>query len=362
MKLSSVVGIGFTVLLTVSLLSGCGGGNQKAIVAKVGDTPIDREAYIRRLELMPTPVQIAGNQATTAPAGYTLLRQMIGEQVLLAMAKEEGVLPTDQQVEERVQREMKNNPQIKQAITEQRLTLDDYRERVRVALAEFNLRTKGVTVTEQEVKKAYEENKQAFYRPATARVRVIQVQNPEVRKQIDDDLKRGFNFQSIVNKYAQNPVAGVQSGETEFALEGPLPQTPEGQILQRVRTILKNAKPQQVTDWIPVGNGVVGRFEVLAKSEGRQLPFEEVKENIREQLMLQKGMQTNRDLNLELIKRMVNTPVEITSEGWKRQYEKDMEELKRTIAQIEAQQGGKPAAQGQAQQPSAQGSKPAEKR
>jgi len=45
-----------------------------------------------------------------------------------------------------------------------------------------------------------------------------------VRKQIDDDLKRGFNFQSIVNKYAQNPVAGVQSGESEFALEGPCPK------------------------------------------------------------------------------------------------------------------------------------------
>jgi len=362
MKLSSFVGIGFATLLTASLLNGCGGGNRQNMVAKVGDTPIDREMYIRRLELMPTPVQIGGNQATTAPAGYTLLKQMIGEQVLLEMAKEEGVLPTDQQVEERVQREMKNNPQIKQAITEGRLTLDDYRERVRVALAEFNLRTKGVTVTEQEVKKIYDENKRAFYRPASARVRGILVQNPEVRKQIDDDLKRGFNFQSIVNKYAQNPVAGVQSGESEFTLEGPLPQTPEGQLLQRVRSVLKNAKPQQVTEWIPLGNGAVVRYEVLARSPGQQLSFEEVKDNIREQLMLQKGLQTNRDLNLELLKRMANTPVEITSEGWKKQYEKDMEEWKRTITQIESQQGGKSAAQGQAQQPSPQGSKPAEKR
>jgi hypothetical protein len=231
---------------------------------------------------------------------------------------------------------------------------------MRVELAEFTLRTKGVPVTEQEVQNADVENKRGVSRRATARVRFIQVQNPEVRKQIDDDLKRGFNFQSIVNKYAQNPVAGVQSGETEFALEGALPQTPEGQILQRVRTILKNAKPQQVTDWIPVGNGVVARFEVLAKSEGRQLPFEEVKETIREQLMLQKGMQTNRDLNLELIKRIVNTPVEITAEGWKRQYQKDIEELKKTLAQLEAQQGSKPAAQGAQGTPAA--NKPAEKR
>ena len=360
MKLSSILGIGFATLWLAPVISGCGGGNQNKAVAKVGETPIDREMYIRRLELMPTPVQIGGNQATTAPAGYTTLVQMIREQVLLDMAKEEGVLPTDQQVEERVQREMKNNPQIKQAITEQRLTLDDYRERVRVALAEFNLRTKGVTVTEQEVKKIYDENKQAFYRPASARVRTILVQNPEVRKQIDDDLKRGFNFQSIVNKYAQNPVAGVQSGESEFALEGQVPQTPDGQTLLRVRNILKNVKPQQVTNWIPVGDGAVARFEVLAKSQGQQLSFEEVKDNIREQLMLQKGLQTNRDLNMEMAKRMVNTPVEIYSEGWKKQYEKDIEELKKTLAQMESQRGGKPAGQGAQGAPAA--SKPAEKR
>ncbi|MFN7017598.1 MAG: peptidyl-prolyl cis-trans isomerase [Fimbriimonadales bacterium] len=362
MKLSKhLLGAWFIVLMAVAL-SACG-RKQDNIVAKVGDTPIDKEAYLRRLELMPTPVQIAGNQATTAPAGYTTLVQMIQEQVLLEMAKEEGVLPTDQQVDERVQRELKNNPQIRQAIDEQRLTLDDYRQRVKVALAEFNLRTKGVTVTEQEVKKVYDENKQAFYRPATARVRVISVQNPEVRRQIDEDLKRGFNFQSIVNKYSQNPIAGVQSGENEFALEGPLPNTPDGQILQRVRNALKNAKPMQVTDWIPIGDGVVARFEVLATSAGRQLPFEEVKDNIREQLMLRKGMQTNRDLNLEIAKRMVNTPVEIKSETWKKQYQKYIEELKKTLAQLEPQQskpagGAKPAAQS----PSAAEQKSAEKR
>jgi hypothetical protein len=152
----------------------------------------------------------------------------------------------------------------------------------------------------------------------------------------------------------------VQSGESEFTLEGPLPQTPEGQLLQRVRSVLKNAKPQQVTEWIPLGNGAVVRYEVLARSQGQQLPFEEVKDNIREQLMLQKGMQTNRDLNMELAKRMVDTPVEITSEGWKKQYEKDIEELKKTLAQLEPQQGSKPAEQGAQGTPAA--NKPAEKR
>jgi len=360
MKLSSFVGIGFATLLTASLVSGCGGGNQKNAIAKIGDTVIDKETYLRRLEQVPTPVQIAGSQLTAVPAGYATLQQMVREQVLLDMAKEEGVLPTEQQVEERVQREMKNNPQIKQAITDQRLTLDDYRQQVRVALAEFNLRTKGVTVTEQEVKKIYDQNKRAFYRPASARVRTIIVQNPEVLKQIDDDLKRGFNFQSIVNKYAQNPVAGVQSGEAELPLEGETPPTPEGQLQRRIRDTLKKMKPTEVTDWLPVGGGAVARIEVLAKSAGRQLPYEEVKEDIRERLMLQKGMQTNRDLNLELAKRLANTSVEIYSETWKKQYKKDIEELKNTVAQLERQQGDQTASQGNQRTPS--GDKPTKKR
>ncbi|GIV10086.1 MAG: putative peptidyl-prolyl cis-trans isomerase YacD [Fimbriimonadales bacterium] len=355
MKLSSLLGVGFATTLTLVTLSACGGGKQDTTVAKVGDSPIDKDMYLRRLELMPTPVQIAGNQATTAPAGYTTLVQMIREQVMLDMAKEEGVLPTDQQVEERVQREMKNNPQIKQAITEQRLTLDDYRQRVRVALAEFNMLTKGVTVTEQEIKKAYEDNKQAFYRPANASVRFIIVGNPEVRKQIDDDLKRGFNFQSVVNKYAQNPVAGVQANQGEIPLEGALPQNPqERQAALRLRSTLKNAKPMEVTAWLPVGTGLVARFEVLAKTEGRQLPYEEVKDQIREALMIQKGRQTNRDLNLEMAKRMANTPVEIKSEAWKKQYEKDIAELKKTVEEAEKQLGKQSSGAASPQNASAQ--------
>ncbi|MCS7300141.1 MAG: peptidyl-prolyl cis-trans isomerase [Fimbriimonadales bacterium] len=362
MKLSSVFGVGLATLAMMTL-SACG-GKQDNTVAKVGETPIDKDMYLRRLELMPTPTQVAGNQITTSPAGYTTLWQIIREQVLLDMAKEEGMLPTDQQVEERVQREMKNNPQIKQAITEGRLTLDDYRQQVKVQLALFNLLTKGVTVTEQEVKKAYEENKRAFYRPASARVRFITVNNPAVRKQIDDDLKRGFNFQSLVSKYAQNPVAGVQANEGEIQLEGDLPQNPqERQAAQKLRNTLKNAKPTEVTDWLVVGPGTVARFELLSRAAGRQLPYEEVKDQIRETLMLRKGQQTNRDLNLELAKRIANTPVEIKSETWKKQYEKDIQELKRALAQLEPQQGKAAEGSKTAAQPATSADqKPAEKR
>lgn len=355
MKLYGVLGVSVPTLLLLTL-SACGGKQQNAI-AKVGESVIDRETYIRRVEEMPTPVLVSGNQAVTAPAGYTALTRLIREQVLLEWAKAEGVLPTEQQVEERVQREMQNNPQLKQAVSEQRLTLDDLRRQVRVGLAEFNLRTKGVTVTEEEIKQAYEQNKQQFYSPATVRARVVRVRNAEIRKQIDDDLKRGFNFQSIVTKYSQNPVAGVESGEAEYPLEGAIDTgTPQGQAIARIREVLKNARPLQVTDWVSLGDGSVARFEVLAKSAGRQRPLEEVRDTIRERLMLIKGQQTNRDFELELGKRILNTPVEIYSEPWKKQYAQEMDNLKKAIEQFEKARGtpaGQTAPQPQASAPAA---------
>ncbi|GBC93257.1 Foldase protein PrsA [bacterium HR15] len=319
-------------------LSACRSGEQA--IAKVNDTPLPREEYYRRLEIVPTPIQIGPNQATTAPAGYTTLVQMIREQVLLQMAREKGVMPTDKQVDERVEREMKNNPQIKQAITEQKvMTLDDFRRQVRVALAQFNLLTRGVTVTEQEVKQFYEQNKQAFYLPKRVQVRFVLVQNPEIRKQIDDDLKRGFSFQSIVQKYSQNPAAGIQAGETTIAIEGPpSARTPEQQAQEmQLRKVLQNAKVGQVTNWIPLGN-VAARVEVITAMSGRQQTFEEVKDSIREGLMLQKGREKNKDINAELARAVLNAKVEILSPQWKERYQKDMEQLRKALEEYDKQQ------------------------
>jgi foldase protein PrsA len=334
----SIYGITLIGLIAVLGLSACRSEEQP--VAKVNDTPVPRDEYYRRLELMPTPVQLGPNQVTTAPAGYTNLLQMVREQVLLQMAREKGVMPTDKQVEERVEREMKNNPQIKQAITEQKMmTLDDLRQRVRVALAEFNLLTRGVTVTEQEVKQFYDQNKRAFYRPANARVRFVAVQNPAIRQQIDDDLKRGFSFQSIVQKYSQNPAAGIQAGETDIALEGPINARTQAEInsIEQLRKILKNAKVGQVTDWIQQGNTVV-RLEVMTITPGRQQTFEEVKDNIREGLLLQKGSAKNKDFNAELARAMLNAKVDILSPQWKERYQKDMEQLRKALEEYDKQQ------------------------
>ncbi len=334
------------VVIVVGALGAC--GNKEQPVATINGKPLSQEEYYRRTEQLPTINQVVGTQIITQPAGYAALLGMIREQILIDMAQEEGVMPTDQQVEERVQRTFRENPQIKQAITEQKqITLDDFRREVRAQLIVFNLQTKGVTVTEQEVQKFYQENKQRFYRPASVTVRALTVRNPNILQQIDEDLKRGFNFRTIAQKYEQNPAAGVQTGETEIQLEGPVENTPQGQAFLRLRNALKDVKPGGITGWIDFGQEKV-RIEVITRNPGRQLPYEEVKETIREQLMLQKGAQTGRDLNLELAKRLANAKIEVLAPRWKEQFAKDMEQLKKNLEELEKQKqqtGQAPAGQ-----------------
>lgn len=318
-------------------LSGCG-GKQAQPVAKIGDKTITQEEYIQRTEKLPTPVGMANNQLATQAAGYNALLQIVREQVLTDMAKQEGVMPTDQQVEERVQRLMKENPNIKRAVTEQKaMTLDDLRRQVKLQLLQFNLLTKGVTVTEQEIKNLYEQNKRNFYRPASALVQVLVVTNSETKAKIDEDLRKGLNFRAVSQKYAQNPTAGVQLTETELQIEGPFPNNPQGQSLAQLSTVLKPLKPGETSQWVPAGNGTFVRFQIITKNAGRQLPYEEVKDNIREGLMVQKGQQSNRDINEELAKRMLETKVDIFHPQWKELYQKDMEELKKALDELQKQ-------------------------
>lgn len=332
--------IGWMVPLTTLALiglSGCGGGQNKPI-AKIGDKIISQDEYLKRTEKIPTPVGILNNQIATQPAGYNALLQMVREEVLTQMAQQEGVMPTDQQVEERVQRLMQQNPEVKRAVTEQKtLTLDDLRRQVRLNLIQFNLLTKGVTVTEKEIQEYYEKNKRNFYRPATALVQLLVVTNPETRNKIDEDLRKGLNFRSVAQKYAQNPVAGVQASETELQIEPPFANNPQGQVLAQIANVLKPLKAGEISQWVPAGNNTWARFYVITKSSGRQLPYDEVKERIREILMMQKGQQTNRDINEEIAKRLLETKVEIYHEQWKEQYTKEMENLKKSLEELQKQ-------------------------
>ncbi|MCS7065958.1 MAG: hypothetical protein NZL85_06730, partial [Fimbriimonadales bacterium] len=106
---------------------------------------------------------------------------------------------------------------------------------------------------------------------------------------------------------------------------------------QQLRQVLQKAKVGQVTDWIQFGN-IGARVEVITRTAGRQQTYEEVKDTIREGLMLQEGQQKNKDINAELARAVLNAKVEILSPQWKERYQKDMEQLRKALEEYDKQQ------------------------
>jgi hypothetical protein len=336
----------FTLLVgAVGMLSlwGCGGKNPvNEPILKIGETTITKDEYYKRLERLSTPIQVPGGGVSAAPASYATIVQLIREQIVLKMAKDAGVLPTDEEVKQRAEKERKNNTQINEALQKGFLTLEDFMGQVRVGLAEFNLRTRGVTVTDKEVQEAYTAYKKQFYKPDAVRVRFLSVMNPQVKTEIDQQIKEQIAFESIVDKYSKTAMAGVQAGEAEIPTEllaQPTQNMSREQFVatNALRTKLKTVRAGVTTEWMKVGQEWV-KFQVLAQTKGHQMGFDEVKDNIREQLLLQKGGQKNKDLNMEIAKAMINTPTEVMIPFWQERFKKEMSELKDSISRIEKEQ------------------------
>lgn len=336
----------FTLLVgAIGILSlwGCGGKNPvNQPILKVGETTITKDEYYKRLERLSTPIQVPGGGMSQAPASYATIVQLIREQVVLKMAQEAGVLPTDEEVKQRAEKERKANAQINEALQKGFLTLEDFMQQVRIGLAEFNLRTRGVSVTDKEVQEAYNANKKAFYKPNAARVRFLSVSVPQIKMEIDQEIKDRIAFESIVDKYSKTPMQGVQAGEAEIPTE-PLTTIPQNmsreqfQATNTLRNKLRTVRAGVTTDWITVGQESI-KFQVLAQTKGRQIPFDEVKDNIREQLLLQKGALKNKDLAQQIAKAMVNTQTEVMIPFWQERFKKEMGELKDTLERMEKEQ------------------------
>lgn len=327
---------GLAGLTTLVFLNGCSGSSSSnEAVAKVGNTVLTRDDYLRRMERLNTPISAGGGQMTLVPAGYAAMLQLIREQIVMDKAKAAGLEPTEDEIMKKIEELKKVNPQVKEQLEKRLLTPDDLFQQVKIELTQFKLVTQGVTVTDQDIKKYYEENKNTTFRKAaSAYALLISVNKPEMKKKIDDALKGGDTFETIITRYRTNPETGVNVGERDIPLDPSAIQANDPsqaaavQQLKRVQNFLKTAKLNEVTGWLDLAGGESLKFKVLTRNQARVQPFEEVKEQIREGLKLQKGNEKNKDLVTEIDKSVAEAQVEVLMEKWKVPYQEYLNNLK----------------------------------
>lgn len=225
-------------------------------------------------------------------AGQPVVHKMVEEELQLQFAAKKGVPPTDAQVEAKYQA-LRKDPRFMPALLASGMSLDDYKRSLRVKLAQANVLTDKVSVSDAEVRDFYNQqsdpkNPQAqFYKPATITFRVISTGNPKTAQAALAELNANTPFELVAAEYSADPskdagglITPLQRGRS------PLSQNPA------LETALFDMKVGQLYGPVNFNKGW-WVFRCEDKSPGQAIPFDAIKDEARLGAAVVKGTKLN---------------------------------------------------------------------
>lgn len=298
-------------IFIASFITGCGEKN----VASVDGVKITQSEYYQRLEQQP-----AGRDPETQKpieAGASVLQQMINEKLLLRLAEKEKVPPTEEQVTERLEQLKKATPDYEDKLKELGLSEDQLKREIRIQQAAFNLQTKGMSVTEAQIKEYYEKNKNTeFTEPESANVAAIFAKDKADADKAMKLLDEKASFESVAKTYSQDKASAANGG----VLSQPITK-PDGDDTEPIATIMKT-KPGEITKPISLGQGSYGIFKIIKHTDKRVKPLEEVEFQIKERLLTELGQQKNPSIKEQLDKFKKDAAIKVEISKYKEFLEK----------------------------------------
>jgi peptidyl-prolyl cis-trans isomerase C len=249
------------VTFTVAALAGCGSkttepqGQAKKgeVLAEVNGTAVTSEELKKQIEMLPPQVQAF---AGTPEGRRELFDNIIAQQLMVDEAKKAGV---------------ENDPAFKERF-------EDIKKRLMVETYVKKTLEEKVKIEDAELQKFYEQNKDRFKSGNQIKASHIIVKDENLAKQIKAELDKGGNFEELAKKHSTDGAAAKGGDLGWFAKDAMIPEfydaaaaLKEGQISGVIKT--------------QFGFHIV---KLTGKRGPGLVPFEEVKEQLREMMLPQK--------------------------------------------------------------------------
>ncbi|MEA2552107.1 MAG: peptidyl-prolyl cis-trans isomerase SurA [Fimbriimonadaceae bacterium] len=227
------------------LLAGFSYGQVDAnrVVATVNGEPIKGSEYYHRMEFLPGVKKMYGGQAIESSPGFLTVVELIGEKIMYQLAKDKGVLPSKQEIDDELQLRLGQDPKYLEKWASTGQSQSDLEDAIRYELTKFKLQTAGITVTDQEIQNFYKQNPQRFTSERLLKLRVIAVNTDAEAKAVDADLKAGKEFTAV---------AKARSVDVTKATGGEIGLVPVAYLTQSVRPTVAALKIGQATPWLDV--------------------------------------------------------------------------------------------------------------
>lgn len=291
-------------------------------------TPTEFLAFVERKPTVMVRTEQGDQEAQISGMfGLQALRDIINRKILLQLAKEDGVLPTDADVEAELKFQEEQPNSFVKALIAEGVPAESLKADIRVSLARERLQTKGITVTPAEVDKYIKDNQDRFMEPAKAKLQWVVVTDPKKKALVDKDLKGGESFAAVAVRYSEAPDARQQNGA--FGLEV-IDQMPE-----ELKQIVNKLSPSKASAWITLGPNSA-KFYLVEKTPKKPMEITaNRKEALRRSLALQKGSAAN-DVTKRVTDKLRAAKVEVANPDLKQPWEKAFEMAKTQLAQEEA--------------------------
>jgi len=239
--------------------------------------------YYERMEFLPGVGTMRGENFIEAAPGFLVINRLIEEKLLLQVAKEQGVYPTDVEVAALYKEKADDIKDFEKNYTDAGVSRKYVENQLRLELAQFKLQTKGINLTDMEVEKHYKENPSRFTIGKRIKLSVIAV--PEFKKdEVDKALGSGKGFADVAKTLSTDPTA-KDGGNLGFIFDLDLSD--------QIKGALKDVRIGGLTPWIK-GEQVVLRFHLDDIIPEQLKPLDaKMKRDLRRSLMMDKGVAKN---------------------------------------------------------------------
>ena len=282
-----------------------------SVVANVNGDEIGTAEYYHRLEFYRVDPD---SPLKTLPVGFLTLKELITERLVFQMAKDKGVAPTQPQIDAEEKDQLAKSPTLLQEMIGQGRTEADLKQDIAYQLAQFNLRTYGVTITDQEVEQHYHDYPSMYKVSRRYKLRVIVVNDDTSAAEVDKDLSSGKAFADV----AQQRSLDVSKGNG-----GEIGVLPASDLGTPVVSALENVKIGSTTAWVHGGAQDTVRVKYLVEDivPEKQLPLDaDLRQQIRKTLSLDKGNVKNSVLK-DLQAVTLTAKVSINRPGFQKLYD-----------------------------------------
>lgn len=189
----------FEMLLILAFVVGfCSCKKEENVIAKIGNETITTDSFSERMLSTPPAYQA---YLSTQQGKKQFADLMVREKLILESAKQAGV---------------NNRQEYKQAISEfkkeQARQLKDYEDGIMVEMYLKDLQANSLSVSEDEVNKYYEENKQDFDKPVAIVARHILVPTKEEAELALERIKKGEKFEDVAKELSTDKISAEKGG------------------------------------------------------------------------------------------------------------------------------------------------------